>query len=376
MGGVCGAWGANYYEFSLVHDSVHLSPSLTTHPQTPSPTHTGERMDATTGTIYSNLSTDAWRRMVAALVAAIAIQACYRSGLTTRGTTPQRWGPIAVAEFKAREACPEIFPQPVDYTPWEASPKHMAEQIKKWYVRYVHTGGTEPKPRPGRPRTVSDPILKTLVDHVKSVHYDSAAKYEHDAPFQDVLKSHKITFKSLWRSMQHYDPTLQKNLKVEHRPFLSPEQWGDRLDRSAAWLRKLVNPNAPGVKMVSAVEAEREYGVSDGAFPLPPDIGTAEFESDAWLNLTIFNGFAMTDEKTFICNPTDYTAWTAGPRGQSITIEDYRCGSSRPNTIKYIITVCPAFGVVRWEPVAGTTGRAYTPPPELQYQVRWELMTV
>eukprot|EP00198_Chlamydomonas_reinhardtii_P002005 XP_001691341.1 predicted protein [Chlamydomonas reinhardtii] len=109
-----------------------------------------------------------------------------------------------------------------------------------------------------------------MVHYVKSVHYDSAAKYEHDAPFQDVLKSHKITFKSSWRSMQRYDPTLPKNLK--------------------------------------------------------------------------------------------------GPRGQSITIEDYRCNSSRPNTIKYIIIVCPAFGVVLWEPVAGTSGRAYTPPPELQYQ--------
>lgn len=87
--------------------------------------------------------------------------------------------------------------------------------------------------------------------------------YENDPPFQRVFMSYKICSKSLWRALQHYEPTLAKNYKVEHRPYLDTDKWDGRLDATAAWLRKLVNPNAPGVRMVSAEEALR-YGVTDG----------------------------------------------------------------------------------------------------------------
>ena len=132
-------------------------------------------------------------------------------------------------------------------------------------------------------------------------------------------------------------------------------------------------PPRPRRHLGSTKQALKEYGVT-GGFPLPPKPGTAEYESDAWLKLRKFLAFAMTDEKTFDCNPINHTAWTAGPPGQSIIKEDIRCSTARHNTIKYIITVCPAFGAVLTETLAGTRGRGYKPPPALRYKVRCVLI--
>lgn len=261
-------------------------------------------MDTTTRAKYSKLSEEKWRRVIAVLAASCVIQELCRLGLATCGSLPVQWRMRAVDVFQACEANPQAYPQPKGYKTWTARRKDIGQFIEKWWNRFGATGSTLDVPRPGRPRTVPDATLATLITHIKSVHYPNCEMYENDPPFQRVFMSYKICSKSLWRALQHYEPTLAKNYKVEHRPYLDTDKWDGRLDATAAWLRKLVNPNAPGVRMVSAEEALK-YGVTDGAFPLPPEFGTADYESDAWLNRPVFDAFAMTDEKTFICNTTD-----------------------------------------------------------------------
>lgn len=71
--------------------------------------------------------------------------------------------------------------------------------------------------------------------------------YETDPPLQKVLKDYKIYYFSLWRALHRYDPTLAKTYKVEHRPYRTTDTTDNRIDTAAAWLRKLVKADVPGV---------------------------------------------------------------------------------------------------------------------------------
>jgi hypothetical protein len=123
-------------------------------------------MDTATDGSDPDLSLERWRRCIAVYAASVAIHAWRTGALTKGGTKRVSWLPLAVKEFKQCEANPDAYPRPEGWTAWEARDKDIGQFIQKWYNRFKETGTTLDKERPGRPRTVPDAELESLITHI------------------------------------------------------------------------------------------------------------------------------------------------------------------------------------------------------------------
>jgi len=178
----------------------------------------------------------------------------------------------------------------------------------------------------------------------------------HHDGFREILKAYDVSLGTLWRAMKRHTPNLGLHVLVEFKRELTPQQIGDRYDKSHAWSVKGVKPLATGVTI--------ENKGADTRWHRPPPHNSDEYPLD-WLTPWAKRVIYVDAKRIYIC-PHSHKVY--GLKGsESIVIPDPRL-LDESWVIHYYSAVNYHCGGVLLQFVSGTDGPGYI--PEKTYLVR------
>ena len=235
-------------------------------------------------------------------------------------------------------------------TRWSTPPPYPEAIMQRWLKTFEETGSVADRPRPGRPKKLTDAKARAAAKIFKEGYevvnfynkrqtgifermYDTSINEacDREPRLQQYCDEFKITRQHLLQRMKQADPNLVRR-RLDVREPLSPAQCKERQKQAQLWLK--------------------EY----------------EKDGDAWLNRLVF-----LDESTFLVSDVKRRlpkVWCdAHDDNVRSVIHLENLLEKKDIKIRFYIAVSPKFGPLMIYPTTGTTNivRRYpnvAPPPE------------
>lgn len=237
---------------------------------------------------------------------------------------------------------------------WHWKPSRPAEYCKTWFSNYSRRHNTADAPRSGRRCKLPQPLAGVaLLATVESAPMNQ--RYMNNTQlFKSIMETHNVKSSTIWRGMKKINPRLAPCIGVDYKSQLSDETVADRLETSAAWLRRGVKAGA-GKPYTGALPSP---GAPDAPAPsnplLPPRIPKGVDD----LDVRYLERIITIDAKLFYVKPKRTHLWGLKGTSKSIVIQDARV--RKKWKVHYYAAVSYKYGGLLLKLVSGTQGPGYT----------------